>query len=176
MVKTVVKHKQSTNHRRGKLCRHSCEILLLTQILYHKSTEMSRIHIRGFCNAERFLAYQNLSHSRRKKKASPSNLLSTLKSRIKVSVIVKCGYRTTLWFCANAQFHKVKLISPRKNCIAVVKENARQKSWIYFLKSAGLPRSSVVCCCADRKGGTTYEKYDKRAMARKHRTARGQQK
>jgi len=45
-----------------------------------------------------------------------------------------------------------------------------------FRKNAGLPLSSVVCCCADRKGGTTYEKYDKRAMARKHHSARGQQK
>ena len=66
------------------------------------------------------------------------------------------------------------LRSTRKICGAVVKENARRKSWIYFRKSAGLPQPSVVCCCADRKGGTTYEKYDKRAMARKHRTARGQ--
>ena len=51
-----------------------------------------------------------------------------------------------------------------------------QKSEIYFRKSAGLSLSSVVCCCADRKGGTTYEKYDKRTMARQHNTARGQQK
>ena len=55
------------------------------------------------------------------------------------------------------------------------KKTPDEKSWINFRKSAGLPLSSVVCCCADRKGGTTYEKYDKRAMARKHHTARGQQ-
>ena len=49
-----------------------------------------------------------------------------------------------------------------------------EKSWIYFRKSAGLSLSSVVCCCADRKGGTTYEKYDKRTMARKYHSTRGQ--
>ena len=67
-----------------------------------------------------------------------------------------------------------RLLSTRKNCGAVVKEKPLRKSWIYFRKSAGLPLSSVVCCCADRKGGTTYEKYDKRTVARKHNTARGQ--
>ena len=41
---------------------------------------------------------------------------------------------------------------------------------------AGLSLSSVVCCFADRKGGTTYEKYNKRTVARKHHSARGQQK
>ena len=47
------------------------------------------------------------------------------------------------------------LLSILKICIAVVKEKLREKSWFYFRKSAGLPLSSVVCCCADRKGGTT---------------------
>ena len=56
MVKTVVNHKPPTNHRCGNLCRHFCEIFLLTETLYHKSTEMSRIHIRGFCNAEQLLS------------------------------------------------------------------------------------------------------------------------
>ena len=64
-----------------------------------------------------------------------------------------------------------RLFSTRKICIAGVKEKLREKSWIYFRKSAGLPLSSVVCCCADRKGGTTYEKYDKRTMARKHNSS-----
>ena len=59
-------------------------------------------------------------------------------------------------------------------CVAVIKEYSREKCWIYFRKSAGLSLSSVVCCCADRKGGTTYEKHDKRTMARKHYSARGQ--
>ena len=31
-----------------------------TRSLYHKATEMSRIHIRGFCNVEQHLTYQNL--------------------------------------------------------------------------------------------------------------------
>ena len=66
------------------------------------------------------------------------------------------------------------LRSTRKICGAVVKENARRKSWICFRKSTGLPLSSVVCCYADRKGGTTYEKYDKRTLTRKHHTSRGQ--
>ena len=44
-----------------------------------------------------------------------------------------------------------RLLSTLKICIAVVKENARQKRWIYFRKSAGLPISSVVCCCANRR-------------------------
>ena len=35
-------------------------------------------------------------------------------------------------------------------CIAVVKEKPREKSWIYFRKSAGLSLSSVVCCPANR--------------------------
>ena len=51
-----------------------------------------------------------------------------------------------------------RLFSTRKICIAEVKEKLREKSWIYFRKSAGLLLSSVVLCCADRKGGATYEK------------------
>ena len=57
---------------------------------------------------------------------------------------------------------------PNKNCIKTQnlhrckqRKLPAKKSWVYFRKSAGLPQPSVVCCCADRKGGTTYEKYDK---------------
>ena len=44
-----------------------------------------------------------------------------------------------------------RLLSTRKNCIAVVKEKLREKSLVYFRKSTGLPLSSVVCCCANRR-------------------------
>ena len=47
-----------------------------------------------------------------------------------------------------------RLLSTLKICIAEVKENAREKSEIYFRKSAGLPLSSVVCCCANRRYNT----------------------
>ena len=43
------------------------------------------------------------------------------------------------------------LLSKRKNCGAVVKENARRKSWIYFRKRSGLPSPSVVLLCANRR-------------------------
>ena len=38
----------------------------------------------------------------------------------------------------------------------------------FFQKKAGLSRFYVVLCCADRKGGTPYEKSDKRAMVWKY--------
>ena len=47
-----------------------------------------------------------------------------------------------------------RLLSTLKNCIAVAKEKAREKAPIYFRKSTGLPLSSVVCCCANRRCNT----------------------
>ena len=44
-----------------------------------------------------------------------------------------------------------RLFSTRKICIAEVKEKLREKSWIFFRKSAGLPLSSVVLLCANRR-------------------------
>ena len=44
------------------------ELISLTRTLYHKTSKMSRIHIRGFCNTEQHLRHQELSHSRRKKR------------------------------------------------------------------------------------------------------------
>ena len=49
------------------------------------------------------------------------------------------------------------LLSIRKFCGAVVKEKNLRKVGFIFKKSAGLSLSSVVCCCADRKGGKAYE-------------------
>ena len=44
-----------------------------------------------------------------------------------------------------------RLLSTCKNCIAVVKEKPREKSWIYFRKRSGLYPPSVVSCCANRR-------------------------
>ena len=67
------------------------------------------------------------------------------------------------------------LLSTLKNCIAEVKENARRKKLDLFSKKV-LDFLSLLWYVVVLTGGTTYEKYDKRVMARKHHSARGQQK
>ena len=66
------------------------------------------------------------------------------------------------------------LLSTLKICIAVVKENALRK--IEFIFEKVLDFLSLLWYVVVLTGGATYEKYDKRTMARKHNSARGQQK
>jgi len=66
------------------------------------------------------------------------------------------------------------LLSTRKICIAVVKEKPREKVGFVFEKV--LDFLALLWYVVVLTGGATYEKYDKRAMARKHHSARGQQK
>ena len=54
------------------------------------------------------------------------------------------------------------------------RKDLAKKSWIFFEKV--LDFLSFLWYVARLTGGTTYEKYDKRVMAWKHHTARGQQK
>ena len=65
------------------------------------------------------------------------------------------------------------LLLTRKFCGAVVKENARRKKLALFSRKCWT--LSLLWYVVVLTGGTIYEKYDKRAMARKHHSARGQQ-
>ena len=58
------------------------------------------------------------------------------------------------------------------NCIAVSKEYIREKVGFVFEKV--LDFRNFLWYVVVLTGGATYEKYDKRTMARKHNSARGQ--
>jgi len=64
-----------------------------------------------------------------------------------------------------------RLLSTRKICIAEVKEKLREKVGFIFEKV--LDFLSLLWYVVVLTGGATYEKYDKRAMARKHHSTRG---
>ena len=59
------------------------------------------------------------------------------------------------FFCRYYTIHQHNSQAPSLNTQNLHSSNQRkrprEKSWIYFQKSAGLPLSSVVCCCANRR-------------------------
>ena len=58
----------------------------------------------------------------------------------------------------------------------MLKSNKKAEYKIIYIFEKGLDFCNLLWHCCVLTGGTTYEKYNQRVMARKHRTARGQQK